>query len=71
MSAEGHIGKLRQLNLERYELEKYILTNPNNAGEAYCNLLNLRDEIRSEQFKFERFKFEWEMQTDNFAVERQ
>jgi hypothetical protein len=66
MSTEGHAKKLGQLNLERYELERYIQTHPNNAGEAYCNLLNLRDEIKSEQFKFE-----WEMQTDRFADERQ
>jgi len=66
MSAEEHAAKLEQLNLERNEVEKYILANPYNAGQAYCHLLDLRAEIESE-----RFRRDWETQVDPFAFERQ
>jgi hypothetical protein len=66
MSAEEHARKLERLNIRRNELEKRNPTHSSNAGEAYCDWLNIKDEIASE-----RFRFEWEMQTDRFAIEKQ
>ncbi len=65
MEWEEAARELKAANERRQALEKYIMLHPNQAGDEYCELLEIRDRIASLTFKRD-----WGLQQDRLAAER-
>jgi hypothetical protein len=65
MEWEEDARKLKAANERRQALEKYVMLHPNQAGDEYCELLEVRDQVASLTFRRD-----WGLQQDRCAVGR-